>query len=443
VSLRGLLVLVVLLIAVVSYVVWIDREAPGDEAKPELGALLPFEAKDVRRIEIDRSSGTLALDRRGEKGWLLAAPAGGIEADPSKVDELLRSLGDARTVAVVEEKGGHEARFGLAPAELAVRLVLDGKPEPRTLRLGRKSPVGFERYATAGDGRIVLADASLASALDRPAGDFEEKRLLPVAPEDVRRILIRREDGNLSLAKIGSDWRLLDPVRDAADASAADGLARALTSLAVTRRVDADEERRLAAERPAVDRAEVETGAGEIRRIEIRKGKGGEALAARADHSLVGTVPETSLRELSPAPDDLRDRRVAALPQKGIRSVSIETAGKKLRAWRNEDDGPWSVAEGSGAGAPGEASKVEGWIDRLRWARAEGFETGADVHAKHVVVLSGTKDEIGRLDIGDEAGGKVLVRSTFRPGIVLRVSSEAFSPVPVKPADLEPDPKKP
>jgi uncharacterized protein DUF4340 len=253
VSLRGLLVLLVLLIAVVSYVVWIDREAPGDEAKPELGALLPFEAKDVRRIEIDRSSGTVALERRGEKGWVLGAE----EADPAKVDDLLRSLADARTVAVVEEKGGDEARFGLAPAELAVRLTLDGKPEPRTLRLGRKSPVGYERYATAGDGRIVLADASLASALDRPAGDFEEKRLLPVAPEDVRRILIRRAEGNLALAKVGSDWRLLDPVRDAADAPAADGVARALTSLSVTRRVEADEERRLAAERPAVQRAEI------------------------------------------------------------------------------------------------------------------------------------------------------------------------------------------
>jgi hypothetical protein len=210
----------------------------------------------------------------------------------------------------------------------------------------------------------------------------------------------------------------------------------------VPRRVDADEERRLAKDRPATRWLEIETAGGEIRRVEVRTGAGGEALAARADRSLAGTVSDASLRDLSPAPDDLRDRRVAVLPVEGIRSVSIETSGTTLRAWRDGDDGPWKVAEGAGDGEPADARKVEGWIDRLRWARAEGFETDTGFRAAHVVVIGGAAGEIGRVEIGDANAApdaKVSVRSSFRAGVVLRVSSEAFFPVPATPADLAPD----
>src|SRR6185436_3473212 len=238
---------VVLLIAAVCLVVWVDRPKPEDAAKPaEQGALLSFDAADVRRIEIDRSSGTVALERVGENGWSLVAPRR-VEADPARVDEMLRSLHDARAVAVVEEKGGDESRFGLATPELAVRLTLAREPAARTLRIGRKSPVGLERYAATGDGRILLADASLASALERSPDELEEKRLLPVAAEDVRRILVKRPGGNLGLRKDGSEWSLTEPMRDTADASAADALARSLASLSVTKRLAPDEANRAGA----------------------------------------------------------------------------------------------------------------------------------------------------------------------------------------------------
>jgi len=225
------------------------------------------------------------------------------------------------------------------------------------LRVGRKSPVGLERYAATGDGRILLADASLASALERSPDELEEKRLLPVAAEDVRRILVKRPGGNLGLRKDGSEWSLTEPMRDTADASAADALARSLASLSVTKRLAPDEANRAGASTIEI---ELETGAG-VRRVVIRAGRSGaEAVAARADGTLAGPIAEGGLQSLDRKPDDLRDHRVAILPPDGIRGVSIETAGKKVRAWREKDDAPWQVAESGGAGVPADATNPFG-----------------------------------------------------------------------------------
>jgi hypothetical protein len=412
--------------------VWIDRPEPDAAARPaEQGPVLAFDPADVLRLEIDRSSGKLALERKAADAWTLTEPAG-VEADPTRVDELLRSLGDARTVAVVEEKGGDGSRFGLAPPELTVRLTLRKEPKLRTLRLGRKSPVGFERYAAADDGKIVLADASLATALERSPDELEQKRLLPVSVEDIRRIVVRRPEGALALERAEGGWRLTEPLRDTADDAAADALARSITTLAVTKRTVPQPPHGA----PPIE-IEVATSAG-TRRVAIEGG-----VASREDGTLAGTVEEASLRDIERKPDELRDRRVAILPAQGIRGVAIETSGKKLRAWREKDDGPWKVAADAGPAGDADARKVEGWIDRLRWARAEGFEEASAFQPLHVVTIEGASGAIGRIEIAAEAAGKVAVRSSFRPGAVLTVSTEALAPVPATPADLAPDAKAP
>lgn len=443
-SLRGLAVLLVLLISIVSVAVWIDRP-PNDAStkQDDLGVLLPPPEGDVRRVEIDRASGPLALERRGD-AWSIVRPSTA-EADPRRVEELLRSLREARVVSVVDEKGADEKSFGLAPPEIEVRIFAK-RERPEVLRIGRKSPVGFERYATLGAGRVVLADASLASALEKAPDELEERRLLPVDVEKIRRIRLERPEGVLSLSKEGSEWRLVEPIRDAADASAVDGLARSLTSLAVSRRDEAPAA--LPPKAPAI-RIEIETTAGAVRRAEIATGKG-EPFGRRADGSLFGTVEEGALKDLGKSADDLRDRRVAILPPEGIREVRIETGGKTLRATREKDDAPWKVQEGSGAPTPADPRKVDSFLDRLRWARAEGFEEGASGAPESVVVVMGATGEIGRIEIRPAAAsgaaaageGALAVRSTFRPGVVLKVEGEALSPLPKAATDLTLDSEK-
>src|SRR5262249_52687470 len=199
---------------------------------------------------------------------------------------------------------------------------------------------------TTGGGRILLADGSLATSLERSPAELEERRLFPVEAEEIRRIHLERPEGPLTLSKDGSDWHLLEPIRDTADPGAADGLARSIASLSVSERTDGAAGS-AATRAPAKGssgegapiRIEIETTGSAVKRAEIREAKdGGDAKGARADGTLSGPVPASSVKELAKDPKDLRDRRIAILPAEGIRKIRIESGGKTVTASREKED---------------------------------------------------------------------------------------------------------
>jgi hypothetical protein len=283
---------------------------------------------------------------------------------------------------------------------------------------------------------------------------MEERRLVPVEPEDVRRIVVERATGRLVLAKEGSDWRLLEPVTDLADSGSAESLARSIATMSVGPRAGGDESLEGHALRsPGAIVVQIETADGGPRRVEIGPDEAGEDRdARRADGSLWGRVPDAAAGELDRAADEFRDRRLVVLPTAAIRELRIESGGSRLRAWREKDDGPWSLQEGSGSARPADAGKVEGLLDRFRWARAETFLSGSVAgKTEHTVILRGAEGEMGRLEIGvpfaatgapgtSSTGTRVPVRSSWRPGIVLTVAAESLAPLPTGVADLMPDP---
>src|SRR5262245_20082752 len=83
-----------------------------------------FDTKDVTRITIQRSSGTLALDRTGtgEEDWQLAAPKKG-KARGGRVSELVWTLRNLKGKDLVAEQGWDPARFGLDAGATTVTLA--------------------------------------------------------------------------------------------------------------------------------------------------------------------------------------------------------------------------------------------------------------------------------------------------------------------------------
>jgi Domain of unknown function (DUF4340) len=88
-----------------------------------------FDTKDVTRITIQRSSGTLTLDRTGtgEEDWQLAAPKKG-KARGGRVSEMLWTLRNLKWKDLVAEQGWDPARYGLDAGATTVTLTAkDGR----------------------------------------------------------------------------------------------------------------------------------------------------------------------------------------------------------------------------------------------------------------------------------------------------------------------------
>lgn len=455
-SRRGLLLLVVLFAAALGILFWLDRPAgpPGGQAAAKKEeSLLSLVREKVRHIELVRGPTRLALERDGPGRWRMTSPAEG-EADAQEVDRLLEAVASARISRVVEENATDEARFGLAPPEAELRIESEGGSSTPRLRLGRLSPVGFERYASAGDGRVVLVDGSLGTALLRDPDGFRQKRLIPVDAERVRRIALVRGRERIVVEREGSEWRMREPIRDLGDATSCDSLARSLTRLALDRIAEPAKlvEILSAFADPALD-AEVAAGSEGTFRIQVAAGgEGGDRPARRLGSTVVGWLRGADLRDLMERKAaELRDKRLVLCSLPEILEARLEREGRTLTVRREKEGEPWRVEEG-GTSGPADGGKVEDFLDRLRWLRAMPVEAGVPPASWELSILfAGASGPVGRLDIGPEfeeraAGGaekKRVARSSWRPGFLFSFPSESLGAIPSGRADLASAPSAP
>lgn len=442
VSPRALLVLALLCAVAVALVFWVrePEKAPAGDAAP----LLQLDVAAVEALELGHGDMTVRLERAGPDRWKIRSPQEA-EADPRVVETLLRSVADARRVRIVEAGKTDRASYGLEPPACVLALFVKDAHSPTMVRLGRQSPVGAERYAAVGDAPIVLADASLGTALEREVLDFVERRLLPVDPERIRRIEIERPGGRLVLERTGTEWSLVEPAADRADAAAADGLARALATLEVAR----GSSRKIDDAFRLPIRARVRDDGGAVLEAAIGPPEtGGPALGARLPSGYGGNVPDRAAGELERPASEFRDRRVASFSNRDVREIVLERAPGHLSVRRDKEGAAWKVVDGRGAPGTADERRVEDFLDRLRWLRGATKDDAGFAAPECLVRVRGEKDDLVRLEIGAKgpaAGAGAtsatrLVRSSWRPGVVFALTEEALGPLPATTADLIPPP---
>jgi len=443
VSLRGLLVLIVLLAAAVGALVWIDHKGaakPVDVSDEPL--LAAFTEDALSAIEVACEGAKTTLRHVPTHGWRIEQPFSA-EADPRRVHELIAALQDGRVRKVISKGAADLSGFGLQPAACAVRLAFAKGGPDASLRLGRSSPVGTERYAVADDARVVFADGSLYTVLARGAETLREKRLFPVEPETITRIEIDQPGAGLALVRKDDSWRVLRPVADAASASACLSLARALTSLEVTGAATtvaptvARPERCIkiamwAATSPAPAIAYVATA-----------GIDGERLGWRDGGPLAGSLKDAALSDVSRDPASFRDPRVATFSGPDVRSVTLDRGEAHLRISRAAEASAWTGLAGS-APIPVDGARVSALLDRLRGLTSSGFAAAPPGAASGAIVVAGDHGELTRLTYGSlpaEAGSNeelLWVTTPARPGVVFKLPAAAMGPIPARAEDLAP-----
>ncbi len=435
-SLRGLAILALLLVAAVVVVWRVDRPASTDApASESLGGLLPEQLDALGAVEVARAGESVRVERSGE-GWKIVSPIEA-EADPREVEELFRAVKNAKIRRVVEEKTSDRAAFGLAPAVATLRVARRDGTGSVALEIGRESPMGGSRYVGTAEGRVLLVEGLDAGVTDRDAESLRERRLLPVAETEVSRLTLGRANGALTVEREGDGWRLLAPVVDAADTPTTEGLLRTVAGLTLSK-----------ASAPPVPESgspeitiSIATKDGRTLRAELGPAASDASRwARRLDSSAGGVLEAGSVSDLTRDAGEYRDRRVMRAEPDEILAVRVTDAARSVRAWRKDRDSKWTVREGPGGSElAASESKVNELLDRLRWLRAERFDAGEPALDARVVELEGAAGSLGRIEIDREpydAGKLLRVRSSWRPGALLAVPPERVGVLPQHAADL-------
>ena len=439
-SLRALLLLIVLLAAVIGALVWLGRKPePAASAGPEAPLLAPFTEEKVKSVTIDCDGKTAVLARGPARGWRVESPFAA-DADPRRVHDVLAALQDARARRVVAEHGD-PAGFGLQPAACTATVAMEGEPPSATLRIGRSSPVGTERYATTPSGAIALTDGSIYGVLAGDPERFRERRLIPVDAEAITRIALARPAGRLVLASSEGRWRIEAPFADLASSGAVGQLARAIASMDLADAGQAARPIRPRADRSIAIEVTVPGSAGPLRAFVADAGEGGRRLGWRGDGEVLGLVGEQLASELSRPADAFRDLRVATFSTPDVRRIEV-VRGDTIRMERASESAAWSASDAKGAFTP-DAGAIDALVDRLRILTAVDVEAAPPTTPPSGrLSIAGAAGDLARLTWGPltpPAGSteeSVWITTPSRPGVVFRVPAVSFGPIPKDRASL-------
>jgi hypothetical protein len=448
VSLRVILVLLVLLVGGLVWLLLVDEESsePGKETPVE--RLIGYAPEAVRAIEISSGPEREARLERDQHGdWWVTRPIRW-EADPGKVEALLRDLSRVSVLKVVtHEPAGELDAFGLARPEARLLLFTERDEPARRLELGGASPLGEERYVRDETGAVLLVDGSVARILHRVPGSFMERRFVPVEQGEVREIAVQGPASSFRLERRDDRWWITGPFEDLADRGMVTDMLWALDGLTAVEVLDADE---IDLARGAFDESVTltfDTGRGDPwPGVEIGAPAGPDRWFARrpGDPSFWGIIAATSLRLLAREAEELRERRVVSFSRPEVREVRIESTDAVLTISRSEPRS-WTVSDGHAVAEDLTGEPVEAFLDRLRWLRARGFGSGGGEAGGKIleIVVAGDDADLGSLTlerligVHDPAGATLLgARSSWRPGVSFTIDAAFLDAVPTSVEDL-------
>ncbi len=158
----------------------------------------------LRRLEIDRAGGRLALERRGEQWWL-AEPVEAL-AERAKVEDLVGQLSALATAIPIDATDGEPFGLGASPAARVTWIPVEGAAS--VLVVGTRAPAAYRTYVRTASGGVGAADGDPTALLQAPVDDFRDKRVFRFEPAEVRSVRIAFPEHVLEVRGQGRSWHL-------------------------------------------------------------------------------------------------------------------------------------------------------------------------------------------------------------------------------------------
>jgi len=208
-------------------------EIGGEEARKgaeeaEKRLFPKVEQAAVESISLIASDGPSVLVERREGAWRLIEPLD-FAADTFAVDGIASALAQMASESVIDEPRPAEV-YGLDAEDTVVHFTAGGSEY--ALRTGDSTPVGANVYAAIeGDDRVYTVAAYRTQSLRKPLDELRDKRIADFDQSAVKRFTASWPTGRVVVERSGEGWHLLEPVQEAADNEAVDGLLSGLVFL--------------------------------------------------------------------------------------------------------------------------------------------------------------------------------------------------------------------
>jgi hypothetical protein len=429
----------------------LTRSTREHVAAARKGLVLRLDPSKVRTIRISTGVSKFEIKRSGN-GWQLGAKSND-RADSSLVERMLLAAAGMRyfdRIAEKEFKADSDLRdYGLRNPK---RIIEFDGDETASLFLG-KDAVSEERiYVRTSDSRdVYLVSDELLKLAFRDVADFRDRRLTDLSPDQIDRVVVRRQGGEIELSRDATGWQIVKPLRALADEQKVEDFLKQLLSQKIVEFI-AEDPGDLSVYGIAEGRDEITFYAeGSARPQTLRLGtdKSGTLFGQFTARDSVYRLPPETLQLLQISPDLLRDRRLLPLNLDIVDMIRIRTPAREF-SLRREGDG-WVVDAGA-TERPASAAAVRTLADAVSTAKVSAYDTVSDgkfaafglerpqCKVSFIAVLSENTPEtrageqlIASMTIGKSENGRLFVQLGEAPE-VLSVPEAILNAIPLDPA---------
>jgi hypothetical protein len=194
--------------------------------------LLVFEQDKLSRVELTAKKVDIEFGRNKNQ-WQIVKPKP-LRADDSKVEELIRKLGDAKMDLNVSDDDQKKAAVAFSSGSAVAIAKLTDTSGTEELQV-RKNKEDYYAKSSAVVG-VYKVGNDLGAALDRTVDDFRNKKLFDLGFTDPDKIEFHDGAKAYFLTKGGSDWFSADGKK--VDAIGAEGFVEKVRDLAAGKFVD-------------------------------------------------------------------------------------------------------------------------------------------------------------------------------------------------------------
>jgi hypothetical protein len=194
--------------------------------------LLVFEQDKLSRVELSAKKQDIEFGRNKDQ-WQIVKPKP-FRADDSKVEDLIRKLGDAKMDLNVSDHDQQKASAAFNSGSAVATAKVTDTSGTEELQV-RKNKDDYYAKSTAVEG-VYKVGSDLGSSLDKTVDEFRNKKLFDFGFTDPEKIELHAGGRTYFLTKGGSDWFSADGKK--IDAISAESLVGKIRDLAASKFLD-------------------------------------------------------------------------------------------------------------------------------------------------------------------------------------------------------------
>jgi hypothetical protein len=403
----------------------------------------------IARLVVEGRGQKMVFEKGADK-WRLTEPVAG-QAESWRVDGIADSLKDLKGTTAQEIDAATSGLDKPVWTVTAMYRADNGKETTQKLLIGRPRPMEADQtYVKLEGGKTTyVVKVDFRGKLDKPVSDFRDGTVLDLKADKVVRVAVAGAQ-NYELAKRDGRWGIVRPVSAKADAEAVKKVVDKVASLKASEflpeapknlspfgldkpalTVEVEMEAEVPASAPSTQASQPapppKPGAKHVLEIGAPSRLGDKLYARLRGANEVFTVDKDLQKDLGPALNDLRDKKVVDVLADAVASVELTLPGGKVKLERK--DGLWRMT--APIDGPAGADNVKKLLDKVAGLKAAEFKE--DAAAAEVYGLASPVGTIVLREAGANDAVTVLVGGRSASGEMTFVKTAAGKSIAVVP----------